>query len=197
MDTKLKIIMELEKKPEGVHLRRISRLVNSGLPNVKRFLEILEKEKVVKKEKEANLVKFKLRESQKTFGYLKQLNIEKFLGLPPKIQNAVTEFLDELEDRALIALIFGSYAKGNYTKDSDIDVLLVFQRLENGKDIENIAKKISMRTNTKISVVYLGYKNFEGNFLNKKHDFSREIRQDVIIINGVENYYDLLWRFLK
>src|SRR3989344_2053300 len=121
METKLRIIKEIERRHNGIHLRELSRILNSGLPNVKRFLEILEKEKVVKKEKEANLVKFKLRESQKTFGYLKQLNIEKFLGLPPKVQNAVTEFLDELEDRTLIALIFGSYAKGNYTKDSDID----------------------------------------------------------------------------
>ena len=197
METKLKIIREIERNHSGIHLRKISRLVNSGLPNVKRFLEILEKEKVVKKEKEANLVKFRLRRSQKTLAYLKQLNIERLLELPSKVQNAVIEFLDELEDRALIALIFGSYARGDYIRDSDIDVLLVFQKLENVKDIENIAKKISMRTNTNISAIYLEYKNFEKNFLNKEHDFSREIRQDVIVILGVENYYNLLWRFLK
>ena len=197
METKLKIIREIERNHNGIHLRKISRLVNSGLPNVKRFLEILDKERVVKKEKEANLVKFRLRRSQKTLAYLKQLNIERLLELPSKVQNAVIEFLDELEDRALIALIFGSYARGDYIRDSDIDVLLVFQKLENVKDIENIAKKISMRTNTNISAIYLGYKNFEKNFLNKEHDFSREIRQDVIVILGVENYYNLLWRFLK
>ena len=197
METKLRIIKEIEKRHNGIHLRELSRILNSGLPNVKRFLEILEKEKVVKKERDANLVKFKLKESEKTAAYLRQVHTERFLVLPSKVKIAITDFLNEIEIRSLIALIFGSYAKGNYTKESDIDVLLVFQKLENVKNIENTAKKISMRTNTKISPVYLDYKNFEKNFLDKGHDFSREIRQDAIVIIGVENYYKLLWRFLK
>ncbi|MDP3026800.1 MAG: nucleotidyltransferase domain-containing protein [Nanoarchaeota archaeon] len=197
MGTKLKIIAELEKRHEGVHLREISRLVKTGLPNAKRFIDILEKEKVIRKKKEANLLKIYLKESQKTIAYLKQTNNEKFDLLPVKVQNAIIEFLDELEVKPLLAIIFGSYAKGNYTKDSDIDILLVFQKVESGKEIENTARRISMRTNTKISPVYVDYNNFEKNFLNKEHDFSREIRQDAIIIIGVEYYYKLLWRFLK
>ena len=197
METKLKIITELEKNPKGIHLREMSRRVNSGLPNVKRFLEILEKERVVEKEKDANLVKFKLKDSERTTAYLKKVNIEKFLILPMKVQMAVREFLKELEIKPLIVLIFGSYAKRNHTKDSDIDVLLVFQKVENSVFIENTAKRISMRTNVEISPVYINYNNFKKNFLDKEHDFSREIRQDVIILAGVENYYDLLWRFLK
>ncbi len=197
METKLKIIMELEKRHNGIHLRELSRLVKTGLPNVKRFIDILEKEKVIIKQKEANLMKIYLRESQTTIAYLKQTNNERFILLPVKIQNAITEFLNELEIKPLIALIFGSYAKGNYSKESDIDVLLVFQKLENVKEIENTARRISMRTNTKISPVYLEYKNFEKNFLDKNHDFSKEIRQDIIIVNGVEFFYSLLWRFLS
>lgn len=197
METKLKIIAELEKNQLGVHLRGLSRLVNSGLPNVKRFLMILEKEGVVRKEKEANLVRFKLREGEKTIAYLKYLNTEKALALPSNVQAAINEFLEELEIKPLIALIFGSYAKGNYNKESDIDILLVFQKIENEKTINNTAKRISMRTNTKISFVYVNYNNFERNFLDKNHDFSKEIRQDVIIIMGIEHYYNLFWRFLK
>ncbi len=197
MNTKLKIINEIERNPKGVHLREISRAVNSGLPNVKRFLNILEKEKVVKKEKDANLLKFKLNEGEKTLSYLSQIHVDKFLDLPNKIRTAIRDFMNELEIRPLIALIFGSYAKGNYNKNSDIDILLVFQKVEKEKEIEIFAEKISMRTNTKISPVYVDYKNFEKNFLDKKHDFSGEIRKEVIVLLGVENYYNLLWRFLK
>ncbi len=197
METKLKIIMEIERKHNGIHLREISRAVNSGLPNIKRFLEILERERVVTKEKEANLVKFKLKESKKTEAYLRQGHTEKFLALPGKVKIAITDFLNELEIRPLIALIFGSYAKGSYTKESDIDILLVFQKVDNGRSIENIAKRINARTNTKISPVYVEYKNFEKNLLDKRHDFSKEIRQNVIVMLGIENYYNLLWRFLK
>lgn len=197
METKIKIIGELEKEHGGIHLRAIARAVNSGLPNVKIFLEILEKERVVIKEKEANLVKFRLRNGQKTLVYMKELNTEKLLQLPVKIQDSVNEFLGELEEKPLMALIFGSYAKNNYNKNSGVDILLVFQKLINEKDIENVAKKISMRTNTKINPVYVEYGGFEKNFLDKNHDFSREIRQEVIIVLGIENYYPLLWRFLE
>lgn len=197
MDTKLKIIAELEKKHVGIHLREISRLVESGLPNIKRFLDIFEKERVVKKEKDANLVKYKLKRHPKTLAYLKQVHVERFLMIPKRIQNAIEDFLSELEVPPIITLIFGSYSKGDYVRDSDIDILLVFQNIKNEGDIENIAKRISMRTNTKISPVYLKYRNFERNFMNKNHDFSKEIRQDVIVITGIEIYYKLLWSFLE
>ena len=117
--------------------------------------------------------------------------------MPVKVQNSIGDFLDEIEDKPLIALIFGSYAKKNYTKESDIDILLVFQKIENQQKIENTAKRISMRTNTKINPVYIEYKNFKDNFLNKEHNFSKEIRNKVIVMLGIENYYQLLWRFLK
>ncbi len=197
METKLKIISELERNHNGVHLREISRLVNSGLPNIKRFLEILEKDKIVRKEKDANLVKFSLREGEKTLAYLKQLNTERFLSLPVVIMGSIKDFISELEVKPLIVLIFGSYAKESYTKKSDIDILLVFQKIENVEKIENTARRISMRTNTKINSVYVSYNNFERNFLNKNHEFSREIRQDVIIFLGIEFYYKLLWRYLE
>ena len=54
-----------------------------------------------------------------------------------------------------------------------------------------------MKTNTNLAPVYVNYANFEKNFLNKENDFSREIRQQVVIIKGLEDYYKLLWRFLK
>jgi len=52
-----------------------------------------------------------------------------------------------------------------------------------------------MRTNTKISPVYINYNDFEKNMLNKNHEFSNEIRNDVIIIIGVEQYYAIIWRY--
>ena len=195
METKLKIIGTLDENKKGVHIRELARLVKTSYNNIVRNINILEKENVIKKEKDANLIKIRLKNHPLTIAYLKQVHTEKFLALPKKISNAINEFLNELEEKPLIALIFGSYAKGNYTKDSDIDILLIFQELTNQKDIENTAKRISLRTNTKISPVYVKYKEFEKNFLNKEHEFSNEIRNNIIIIAGIEQYYTLSWRF--
>lgn len=197
MENKLKIIGLLWQNSKGIHLRELERLLGTGLPNVVRYADMLVKEGVVIKEKEANIVRLKLRPGVKTISYLKQVNTEQFLMLPRKIQSAVSDFLNELEDKPLIALIFGSYAKGSHTASSDIDILLVYQKVQNESALENAARRIGMRSNTKVSLIYVDYKSFEKNFLDKDHDFSREIRQGVIILMGTEIYYPLLWRFLK
>lgn len=196
METKLKLIRILDDNRKGVHLRELSRTLKTGLPNVKRHVDNLEKEDIVKKQKDANLIRISLKNNTKTFAYLKQVHSRKFDEIPFKIKNALLDFVNELDTRPLIALIFGSYASGKQAKNSDIDILLVFQKVEDARSIENLARKISMRTNTKISPVYLDYKNFEANFMNKNHDFSNEIRQNVILMTGLEEYYRLLWRFL-
>ncbi|MFH1064902.1 MAG: nucleotidyltransferase domain-containing protein [Nanoarchaeota archaeon] len=194
METKLRIIDLLEKRTEGMHMRGLSRELDTGLMNVSRHAAALQKEGVIKRQKVANTVNLTLRESQRTIAYLKQANIERFLALPRNIQAAAADFLTELGQKPLIALIFGSYAKKNYTAGSDIDILLVFQKVENKESIENTAKRISMRTNTRISPVYTDFKSFEKNFLDRGHDFSKEIRHASIVLSGTELYYPLVWR---
>ena len=61
MQTKLKLIEVLEQNHNGIHLRGLSRILKTGLPNIIRYVNILEKEKVVERKKEANLIKVKLR----------------------------------------------------------------------------------------------------------------------------------------
>ena len=197
METKIKIIDALDKNKKGIHIRELARLVKTSYNNTARNIKILEKENTIKRIKDANLIKIKLKDSPLTVAYLKQAHTENFLKLPKKIINSASEFLNEMQEKPLIALVFGSFAKGNYTGNSDIDVLLVFQKIINQADIENTAKRIGMRTNTKITPVYVDYGQFEKNFLNKNHEFSNEIRQNVIILTGIEHYYRLLWGFLE
>lgn len=196
METKLKIIDVLDKNKKGIHIREIARVVKTSYNNTVRNLKILEKEKVIKKENEANLVKISLKNNPLTIAYLKQINTKKFLLLPQKIWNALIEFLDELNEKPLVALIFGSYAKGNYMSSSDVDLLLIFQEVKKIKVIENTAKRISMRTNTKLNVIYVDYCEFENNMKNKDHSYSNEIKNNAIIIKGTEDYYPLVWKSL-
>lgn len=197
MNNKIKIVDILERNKKGVHLRELARLLKTGLNNVQRHTKLLEKEGVIKKQEIGNLTELFLNESPKTEAYLKQVHTERFFALPIKVQRAIQDFINELETPPLLEVVFGSYARGNYKLSSDIDILLVFQETKKEDEIDNIAKRISMRTNTKISLVYVNYSNFKINFLNKEHEFSKELKKEVIILQGVEIYYKLLWRFLK
>lgn len=197
METKIKIIDILEKRKNGVYFREMSRLLKTGLNNIQQHIKLLEKEGIINKEKKGNLLNVCLKPSQRTEAYLKQVHTERFAFLPKKVQIAVKDFLNELRDKPLIALIFGSYAKNTFNEESNLDILLIFQKVEKTKNIEDSAKKISMRSNIKMRLIYLEYADFEKNFLNKEHEFSNEIRKETIIILGIELYYSLLWRFLK
>ena len=197
MDNKIKIIKVLDEHREGVHIREISRLVKTGLPNIKRYLDILEKEVIIKKEKKGNIINIFLLYNNLSSSYLKQIHSCKFSKLPKEVQLAVVDFLNALEHKPLISLIFGSYAKGNYTKDSDLDIFLVFQEIREEKKIEESAKRISMRSNIKINPIYTAYSMFKKNFLDKNHLFSNEIRNNIIILNGIEYYYDLTGEFKR
>lgn len=197
MDNKLKIIKVLDENREGVHIRKISRLVKTGLPNIVRYIDILEKEKIIKKQKKANLVSITLLYNGYSSSYLKQINSCKFTELPKNVQFAAQDFLGSLEQKPLIALIFGSYAKDSFTKKSDLDIFLVFQNINNEKQIEEAAKRISMRSNIQINPIYTDYFSFKNNFLDKNHHFSNEIKNKVIILNGIEYYYELIEEFIR
>lgn len=56
-------------------------------------------------------------------------------GIPVQIEQAIMEFLSNVSKKIPIdkAILFGSYAKGTYTKDSDVD-LAVFSHYFDDKD---------------------------------------------------------------
>lgn len=192
---KIKIIGAMESNP-GIHLRELSRTVKTSFANTSRYVNLLEKEGVLRKERQANIVKAYINPGARSLSYLKQLHTEKFLELPRKVQLGITDFLSEMPQKPLIALVFGSYAKKSYTADSDVDLLLVFQASPKAKGIESLARKVSMRNSIKLSPVYVDYASFEPNFLKKEHSFSNEIRKSNILVYGLEIFYELSWRHL-
>jgi len=102
-----------------------------------------------------------------------------------------TDFLDlfvVLEEiiklRGLI--LFGSYVKGNYIKDSDIDILVI------SKPSDSI-KKITRKFDKKINLHFSTLKDFE-KLLKTKNHLALEIIQNHIAFN-CPDFIDLCWRF--
>ncbi|MDP2906821.1 MAG: nucleotidyltransferase domain-containing protein [Nanoarchaeota archaeon] len=188
--TELKILEQVYLKP-GIHKRELSKQLNIGMPSIDYALKKIER--LLKKQKSGNQIKYFLDYSKGTLTPMMYVVEYSRLGnLPAKIKLSINDFLKELKEKPVIVAIFGSHAKGNYTKDSDIDILLVFQKIEDEKQIENTAKKISMRTNTVISPVYLDYGAFRDSFHNLTKEFFKNLKKDKIIIAGIE-----WWRQLE
>lgn len=188
--TELKIIEQVYLKP-GIHKRELAKQIGLGMPSIDYSLKKIDR--VIKMYRSGNQIKYLLNYSEEALvPLLYAVEFLRFERLPMKIKISAREFIEELREKPLLAIIFGSYAKGNYHKESDIDILLVFQQIRNGNDIENTANKIGMRTNTKISPVYLDYASFRESFHNSTKEFFKNLKENKIILIGIE-----YWRQLK
>src|SRR3989344_9439126 len=100
---------------------------------------------------------------------------KKFNELPSERKRAVNEFLDKLKVKPLIALIFGSTAKGTFGKKSDIDILLIFNKKEAKES--KLKQDIEATTGVKIQTFIIDFDSF-------KEQIIRE--EDKVIIHAIK-----------
>lgn len=188
--TEIRILEQIYLNP-GIHKRELSKQLKLGMPSIDYGLKKISR--LLKQKKSGNQINYFLDYSKDeltpSLGTVEHSRFEK---LPTKVKLSINDFLKELEEKPIIAVIFGSYASGNHTKNSDIDILLVFQKIDEYKNIENTAKKISMKTNTQLNSVYLSYQEFKESFHNPTKKFFKNLKKDKIILIGME-----WWRQLE
>jgi predicted nucleotidyltransferase len=189
-NTEVKIFEQIYLIP-GIHKRELSKKLKLGMPSIDYAIKKINT--IIKQKKAGNQINYFLDYSKEDLTpMLKAVEHSRLTKLPAKITLAINDFLKELEDKPVIAIIFGSYANGTYTKNSDIDILLVFQDLKDAKQIENIAKKVSMKTNTQLNPIYLGYKEFRESLHNQTKEFFKKLKKDKIILVGIEWWRQLI-----
>lgn len=82
--------------------------------------------------------------------------------IPQDIINAVNRFRDAIKNDVKVkkVFIFGSYANGNYTDDSDIDVCVIAEGIENNfLALWNIAPRILL-ADSRIEPVVFSYNDY-------------------------------------
>jgi DNA-binding transcriptional ArsR family regulator len=145
------------RKDEKIHLRELSRETGMYGQSISRYLKIMEKEKILKSEKDGNMKKYGLTHSQRTYSLLSCLDVEKLEKLPLLRRNAIKTFLQALPQPPVFAIVFGSTAKGNYREDSDIDILIITNKRIDAKDAE---KEVSAQCSIRISTFQMEYGDF-------------------------------------
>jgi predicted nucleotidyltransferase len=169
----------------GIHLREIARRTNLGIPAVKHHLDRFLREKIITKRVEGRNLKFFIDfRERRIIPRLYEIETLRLQKLPSPVGNATADVLSVLESKPLITIVFGSYAKGDYTKKSDLDTLFVFNQVD--KETEAKVKLVNSRYPIRIQPVYLSWKEFRQKFFDAKDAFMRELRDNHIIVNGVE-----------
>jgi len=177
---KLKILEEFsEDYSKRIYGRAIAKKLSLNQKTVSNVLLALEGENILKFAKEGkNKYYFLNRFNPHIKEIIKLIEIGKKINFLEKHKN-IRRLFDEIEKRSKgICVIFGSYAKGSETKDSDLDIFLAGD-LSSIKDLEETyqisinvikAKKINLENDT---------------ILN-------EVLKNHIVLKGIEEFMELI-----
>jgi len=106
-----------------LRVREIERTLKLPLPSVIRYCKELDQENILTISKIGN-VNFYTSSRSETYLLEKRL-----FNIKQLYESGLINYL-KIELSNPVIILFGSYAKGNFTKDSDIDIFLVFQEIK-------------------------------------------------------------------
>lgn len=164
-------------------IKELSKLRKINYKSAYQAVKKLEEEKIVDVEKKGNtsLCKFNYNFNESVF-LAERSRLDDFLNV-----KGIKTIRQELfkSKFPFIALIFGSYAKGDSNK-SDIDILLISEHPE---ELENNLNWLPLD----LHINSITYKEFLEMFSRKSFNIVNETVKNNIILYGIEDYY----RFLK
>jgi len=124
-DSQSRVFRWLFGQPErGFHLSELRRLTGLGSASLQRELNRLAEAGLVNAERVGNLRQFQANDQSPVYAELLALT-RKTLGLEPVLREALEPLLPDLKT----AWVYGSVAKQTDTSKSDIDVMLVGEKL--------------------------------------------------------------------
>ena len=101
--------------------------------------------------------------SGKYVNFRKRINLNKHKELIHDLKEMINEVATIIQENLLKAVIYGSYARGEETNESDVDIALFLKKTDNQtRDIIiNCAAKYELITNKVISVIDIDNKVYE------------------------------------
>ncbi len=176
------ILLLLYNQEESFYINQISHLTKSSSGNVQRELRKLEELGLVNKERKGNLVYYKIKKDNPFFSEFKGI-VDKTIG----INKIIKENLKELEE-VEFAFIFGSYAKGDFNSESDVDLYIIGKVKE--EEVYQAIKKAEKEVYRDISYHIATKEDFQEKL--KKSFFHQEILKNFILITGSEDEFKRL-----
>lgn len=174
-------IMEIfyRNRNKAIHLRELSRMTKLQGQSITRYLKQLENT-ILSSKKEANLKRYSIKKDRTAFALFSLFDVERLQSLPKIRQKAIDTYLNALPEYPVFALLFGSTAKGTYSKDSDIDILIITNKKIETKPAE---KESDSLTAIKISTFQMTYDNFIKEL---------RLKDDPVIQSAVESGFPLI-----
>lgn len=199
-DKRKKILEVFFKDPfKEVHLREVVRLSGGSLTNVDNSMRLFVKEDIFKRREVSNMVFFKPNlENEALLKIFEYIEIEKrkdFYGKNKKISRLLQKYSNDivhLSDKKIqMVILFGSVARGDWTKDSDVDMLAVVSGKEN--EVTPVLNKAKMDAGPLLEIRPISTtteKFVEG--LKKRTEFYDELWKDRVVLYNEFLFWQLI-----
>lgn len=165
-------------------LRETKLTQNTTLKHLKHLQEI----KIITSIKKIGNTFYRINpKNRQIYSIFSYFDYKRFNELPSERKRAISEFLNELKIKPLVTLIFGSTAKGTFGKESDIDILLIF----NKKDIKNpkLKEDIEAITGVKIQTFIIDFDYFKNQILKEEDKVIVHAIKTGFVISGHDLFY--------
>ena len=200
----LKIVYDLFIHKNGLTIKNLAENIKTDYKNTYNAVDFLFRDGIIKKEKIGNYNVCKLNyENKDTISCLKWHNlvikINDFKRKHNIEYDVITETIDSLKkkDPFFICAVFGSYAKGEEKKDSDIDILFLGHL--NKPEFKSILNKVNASYQKKFHIVEQYIHDFIKDLRNKeKLSIATELyKEPPIVFYGDDIFFKMLIEDIK
>ncbi len=177
----------MENKEESFSIRNMAKKLVLNYRIAFDEIKKLENEKLisVKKLGNTNQCSFNYNFSEKVLMIEHQKRVEL---LKNKNLKVLYNTISEVKNPFFICLIFGSYAIGTYTKQSDIDLCIITDNQDVKKKVEQALKTLPLE----IHILEFTTKDFISMLKTTELNVGKEIVKNNVILKGIENFYELI-----
>jgi predicted nucleotidyltransferase len=171
-----------------VSIRHIMKLIKSN--SYSRTHEAINKlvaRNILAKENIGNTMLVRINNSRETvlwLSFLEELNI-KYTRAYEKIVS-----IEEISD--YLVMIVGSYAKGTYSKSSDMDLVIIVPDHENVTSIHKLITNKTLLWKPSLHIHVLKKKDFSEMLCDSQNNFGKETARNKIILRNARIYYELV-----
>ena len=170
---KIKIVQALLRSEN--HIRSLAKELGTNQTTIARKVQELHVDNVVdfKQEGKNKVVFLKRTLEARQYAYLVEAHkLLELLKKYPQLRRIIE--LIKKNEKVLLAILFGSYAKGIAKRESDIDIYLATNERKLKEEIEAIDSKIHVKTGA----------------YDKTSLLIQEIEKNHVIVKGIEAYYE-------
>src|SRR3989344_8005994 len=153
-----------------------------------KHLKNLQEQNLIKCTKKIGNTFYKINsKNAEIFSIFSYFDYKRFNELPFERRNAISEFMNQIQIKPLIAIVFGSTAKGTFEKTSDIDLLLIYNKKES-KDLK-LNKDIKAITGIEIQTFIISLEYFKEQLLKEEDKVVVHAIKTGFVISGHDQFY--------